>query len=152
VAVSPTLKPPLLPAAAAKPTPFGAQAFFEHFVRVYTYTYNSLDTAPLKTISMDACVFCRSAITNVEKAQAAGQSIESGAVTITAIAATPLESDNGSVVSVAIDQGAVITRDRQGEVLGQSPAVRDGRLDARVVWNGDKWMVRAVKIVVKGTP
>jgi Family of unknown function (DUF6318) len=149
---SPTLHPPPLPAAAAKPTRDGAEAFFKHFLHVYTYTYNSLDTAPLDAISVDACMYCRSAITNVDNARAADKSFEYGAIKITAIVTAPLlDKEDGTVVSVLLDQGKLVVKDRRGHVLEQSPGVKGGRLDALVVWVRDRWMVRGVDIVAKGT-
>jgi hypothetical protein len=151
-AVSPTVKPPLLPAAAAKPTREGAQAFFEHFLRVYTYSYNSLDTAPLKAISMDGCKFCTSAITNVDEARAADQSIDPGVITITAIVTAPLlNKEDGTVVTVVVNRGPLIAKDPRGEVLTEVPGVRAARLDALVVWATDRWLVRGVQIVSEGT-
>jgi hypothetical protein len=150
---TPTLKPPLLPAAAAKPTRDGAQAFFEHFVRTYSYTYNSLDTRPLKAISASACKYCQGVMDNVQKARAAGNSFESSPIKIVAIVTAPLLApEDGTVVSVLIDQGPVIIKGSDGEVIQTSPGSNGARLDALVVWAGDKWVTRGVDIVAKGTP
>jgi hypothetical protein len=147
---SPKLNPPLLPAAAAEPSRDGASAFLRYFFEVYTYTYASLDTQPMTTISLSGCDTCDSVVDRARAAASAGYTVEPGRIEISTIVAAPGNPNDGLVVSALIQQEPVVTRDRTGEVIDRTTATRNARIDARVIWSGTGWRMRAARIV--GSP
>jgi hypothetical protein len=149
---SSTLKPPLLPAAAAKPTREGAAAFLRYFFEVYTYTYASLDTDAMSGISLPGCNTCTSVMDNAREAASAGNTVEPGLIEVTAVIAAPGMPTEGIVVSAVIQQEPVVTRDRTGEVIGETTATTNARVDARVIWNGKAWGMRAARVIKAATP
>jgi len=81
--VTPTVAAPVLPEAAKQPTRPGAEAFFRYFIDVYTYTFTSQDTTPMRTISDSGCTFCTGAVEDAESSRANGEHVVGGVGTVT---------------------------------------------------------------------
>jgi hypothetical protein len=142
VAVSPTLKPPLLPAAAAKPTPAGAAAFFRHFWATVNYSYASLDSAPLRGISAPSCKSCAGYADAIDNARAEGNTFAGGVVTVTeAVAAPGGDVGTGLVVNALLTQEAAFTVTAAGETGIAVPSAGSLRFDAAVRWQDGKWIM-----------
>jgi hypothetical protein len=138
---------PTMPAAAKQPTPDGATAFFQYFFDLYTHAYLSLDTASLGAVSSKECKFCTSAISHVESARRAGNTIKGGAITVTTAVAAPGDPNTGLLVNGVVDQEKGITYTRSGSIYSTAPASKGSRVDAVVIWVDSHWMMRAVEIL-----
>jgi hypothetical protein len=139
VASSPTLKPPLLPAAAAKPTTKGAAAFLRYFFDVYNYGFHSLDTTPLAALSDTKCSFCTSAIKNVQGVADIEGRAAAGDVIVTTAVAAPGDVRKGIVVNALITQDAGTIVDGSGTVVSTVSPSAGRRIDALVRWDAKGW-------------
>lgn len=155
--VSPSVSPtqsavvaPVLPDAATKPTRAGAEAFMRYFFEVYNHTYRSLDPTLIAGLSLPGCDFCAGVQANASAARDAEQTIEGGSIAVRQVVAAPGKPKDGLIVNALIDQDSLVTKDNTGAVVDRSDAVRGVRVDARVVWSGAAWQVRAVRVLKSG--
>jgi hypothetical protein len=148
---SPTLKPPLLPAAAAKPTREGAAAFLRYFFDVYNYSYATLSSTQLREVSSPKCQYCAAAIESVEDGRAEGLRYEDGVVTIKVAVAAPGNARDGLLVNALLTQTAGVVYDRDGLARESSLALPAQRVDVIVMWTEGRWIMRGVD-VIKATP
>jgi hypothetical protein len=148
---SPTLRPPPLPAAAAKQTRDGAAAFVRYFFDVYNYSYEALDSAGLRHISGTGCRYCASVITDVEDAKASGDRYEDGLVSVEAAVTLPGDMSADVIVNAFVSQTSGAVYGRNGQVRETSDAVSPGkRVDALLQWTANRWIVRDIA-VIEGT-
>lgn len=131
---------PTLPAAATQPTRAGAEAFFRHFMKVYEYSFTTMKSEALRSISSPDCKFCNSTIRALDEGYSKGRrSIGHGVVVRIAVAA-PDDVTVGVLVNAVLDQRAAKTVDSNGVVIIATPEKRNLRMDAVVRWAGDRWM------------
>jgi hypothetical protein len=100
----------------------------------------------MSSLALAGCDTCASVIKNARGAAASGYTVEPGRIQVSAVVAAPGRPQDGLVVSALIQQEPVVTRDGTGEIIGETSATRNARVDARVIWNGTAWRMRAAKI------
>lgn len=140
-----------LPAPAPSPTPppemtrddeAGAVAAVDHFLALYAYTESTRDTAPWQAISHPDCVFCHSVLDDIAKRRAEGRVVRAHPMNVTA---RNVKSLNPLAYEVAV----TVTKEPD-ELWSSDGRLIDpgndlgGRLDVIVVFQVDRWLVRAV--------
>ncbi len=136
--------PPVLPAAAAKPDQAGAEAFFRYFWDVYNWSYMPMDPTQLQAISSPECDFCARVTTDLRQGAAKRLTTEGGVVTVKIAVAGATPPEIGLPIVATIDQTAATQTDADGKVVTSGPAIRDRRIDARVVWMRGQWRLAAI--------
>jgi hypothetical protein len=147
---SATISPPVLPAAARRPTRAGAEAFFRYFVATYSYAFSSLDAQPLQTVSDPQCSFCASVAADIQAAKASGQTFVNGEVSVVAAVAAPDDPAQGMLVNAVISQSESRTVDGAGATIRTTSPIPHQRADAVVRWTGRTWLVMALHVLKPG--
>jgi hypothetical protein len=141
---------PILPIAARQPTRPGAEAFFRHFMAVYTYAFRVLDPAQLQAVSDQHCKFCASAIESVQAGRAKGEKTVGGRIAVTVAVAGPGDATDRLIVNALLNQDPGQTVSANREVLVNVPARKNFRLDAAVRWENDHWVFLNAHILLPG--
>lgn len=148
---SPSASPtPSLPAAAQQPTRAGAEAFARYFFEIYNYAFCNADPAPLQAISAAECVYCKSTLDRVRSMREEQARAEGGLITVTTAVAAPGEPGDGLIVNLVLDQETGRTLSPAGEVVGTTPAVKNGRVDIGVRWESGRWILLDAHVLKDG--
>lgn len=138
---SAAVKPPVLPAEATKPTAKGAAAFFRYFWETFNYSYATLDSEALKSLSQASCRSCAGYAEAIDAAQSEGSQFVGGRVTVVAAVAAPGDVERGLVVNAVISQEPAFTIAKDGATAASVEATPEQRVDAAVAWRKNRWVM-----------
>jgi hypothetical protein len=141
-----TASPPTAP--KSEPTPKSAEAFVKYFWDVYNYSYATLDSEPLRSLSEPHCDFCSGVIEETIESQEKNLTNEGGKLTPLVVAAPPGRIRGSIVVSSVLNQEASRVLAPDGQVLHTSRALRAVDAGTRLEWRAGKWTVAAVNIAI----
>ena len=152
VTATPSSTPsPALPAPAPSPTQppdmsrddeTGAIAAVDYFLALYTYTESTQDTAPWEALSHPSCTFCTSVVDDVASQRAQGRVMRAQPMTVT-------ERSVKTLAAVAFEITVQVTKapdelwSTDGQQLDAGSDI-GGTLDVIVIYQVDRWVVRAV--------
>lgn len=150
--LSPSATPTsLLPAPAPSPTQpaemsrddeTGAVAAVDYFLGLYAYTESTQDTGPWKAISHSSCTFCASVIDDITSQRAQGRVMRAQSMTVLARSVKKL-APVAYEITVQVTKAPDALWSADGQELDAGNDV-GGSLDVIVIFQIDRWVVRAV--------
>lgn len=122
----------------------GAAAAATHFLDLYEYSYDSLDTTALEAMSSPDCAFCRSVIDDVARMEAYNHVSTGGGYTVVNAFGTEITRDQWYSAAIQLDQAASAEVDPVGEVVSETAGGRFQMVFA-LDW-AQGWLVREVDV------
>lgn len=151
-APSPSASPTsLLPAPAPSPTQpaemsrddeTGAIAAVDYFLGLYAYTESTQDTRPWESISHPSCTFCTSVVDDTTSQRAQGRVMRAQPMAVMARSVKQL-APVAYEITVQVTKAPDALWSTDGHELDAGNDV-GGTLDVIVIYQVDRWVVRAV--------
>jgi len=148
---SPTASPtpdasvkPVRPAAMDQVNPAGAEAVATYFLQLFPYIFASGDLTDWKALSHPECVYCASVLSGAEKMSAAGNRSEGGLVTVSEVRSTVINPGRWWLVTLTMLEQPSVTVDTAGKLVEKFPETKTYKSEIAVVWESERWLVRAV--------
>jgi hypothetical protein len=136
---TPTVGPPVIPAAARQHTAAGAKAFVTYYVEVITYAETTLDTKPIKALSMPTCSGCIGGIRGLRKIARHGGHITGAGLSTSNVRSEAI--DDHGVVTLAFDLANTAERiETPGQPTVLHPAGKHSMI-MTLVARPDGWVV-----------
>lgn len=151
-APSPSVTPTsLLPAPAPSPTQpaemarddeAGAVAAVDYFLGLYTYTESTQETGPWESLSHPSCTFCKSVVNDIASQRAQGRVMRAQPMTVIGRSVKAL-APVAYEIKVKVTKAPDALWSMDGHELDAGRDV-GGTLDVIVIFQIDRWVVRAV--------
>lgn len=130
------------------PSADGAAAAAAYFVGVYEYSYATGDTTPLGQLSAETCVFCTSAIEDIQSSRAAAQTEEGGGSVVHYATGTEITPGEWYSATLRIEQFPSTRRSATGDVVSTGSG-GEHDLYFAMSWVGG-WRVDEVDVLEPG--
>lgn len=137
-----------MPSEAAAETPEGAAAFARYYFEMLNHAFRTGDAGGVKRLSEPGCEGCNNLIGAIEKEGKPGERVEGGDYSIVYAESPPIE--NGDVVvEVRYALAEVLVTATDGRVIETIPANPGIDAQLRLIRNGETWLVRGFRNVVR---
>ncbi|MDQ3463346.1 MAG: DUF6318 family protein [Actinomycetota bacterium] len=137
---------PALPAEAQEQTPDGAAAFVQHWYDTLEYSWEVMDSAPIRALG--ECLSCDNLAETIDSVAADGDRLEGGDLTIRSLEPNSLSNDGSTTVNTLVssaEQRIVAPDGSTREVLGQAQENLQFFFD--LGWIESTWAVTSIRIV-----
>jgi len=151
--VTPTPTPTPTPDASVKPerpaamdevSAAGAEAVAVYFLQLLPYAFATGDLADYGELSHPDCIFCASAIAQVDEQATAGNHSVGGLIEVTSVISAEIDTGRWWSTSIEIIQEPSQTLDSSGQLVEDFPETIPYRMDLAVVYESGHWSIREV--------
>lgn len=137
---------PALPPEASEQTPEGAAAFVQHWFDTLEYSWNAMDSAPLRELG--ECATCIAFADTIDSVVQRGNHLEGNEVTVRNLSPNAVLGDGSTSVVALFDAPAQSEVDPQGTVVEViESAVADIQYLFDLSWSGSTWVVAAIRLI-----
>lgn len=137
---------PTLPPAAQEQTPEGAAAFVQHWFDTLTYSWDVMQSAPLRNLG--ECLTCVEFAKTIDRVVADGNHLQGNKVTVRNLSPNEVLADGSSSVLALFDAPAQTEVDPQGAVVKViEGAVTDIQYFFDLEWVSSRWAVTSIRLV-----
>ena len=128
----------------AVPGADGAAAAVVHFLDLYQYSYDSLDSTSFAAMSSPECVFCQNVIDDVARMDTYNSTSTGGDYTVVNAFGTEISAGQWYSAAVQLDQSPSTELDPVGKVVSETTGGRFQMVFA-LDW-AEGWLVREVDV------
>jgi len=122
----------------------GAEAVAVYFLQLLPYAFATGDLADYRELSHPDCIFCASAIAQVDEQATAGNHSVGGLIEVTSVISAEIDTGRWWSTSIEIIQEPSQTLDSSGQLVEDFPETIPYRMDLAVVYESGHWSIREV--------
>ena len=115
-----------------------------YFWDVYNYSYQTLNTEPLTSISTASCKFCKSTLDEVLALRSARKHTTGGDIRLTTVVAPPGDLSKGVIVTTVLNQDPGQTLNADGTVSSTIQSAHNMRSEVALRWRESGWQIYGV--------
>jgi len=137
---------PTVPAEAQEQTPDGAAAFVRHWFDSLTYSWNVMDSAPIRALG--ECLTCVQFAETIDSVDARGNHLEGNQISVRNLSSNAILEDGSTFVTALFDAPMQNEVDPQGVVVETiEGAVTDIQYFFDLAWTSQTWKVTSIRLI-----